>query len=62
MVTIVVTITTRDSVTRTGKQLGARIPPALYEELTALAEREQTTISRLVEQAIRDLLRRRGGK
>jgi len=49
-------------VTRTGKQLGARIPPALYEELAALAEREQTTISRLVEQAIRDLLRSRGGK
>ena len=40
------------------KQLGARISDELYEKLRELAEAEHTSVSALVVEAIRDLLRK----
>jgi predicted transcriptional regulator len=40
------------------RQLGARISPELYTELERLAEKQHVSVSVLVTEAIRDLLRK----
>ena len=40
------------------KQLGTRISDDLYEQLRELSEQEHTSVSALVVEAIRDLLRK----
>lgn len=40
------------------RQLGTRVSPELYEKLRRLAKEEHTSVNRLVEQALRELLRK----
>lgn len=41
------------------QQIGARIPSDLYRKVRVLAAEEDTTVAALIEEAVKDLLRKR---